>query len=107
MGSSIGQRNFTGAGLEAIHCTISCCDALTAFYLGRRSRGQDHLEALHLLDQAGLPGWDGKVGQVSEVLGMRNLIEYEAREPREEDVRRVVLQASRILAWARGALRDA
>src|SRR3989338_7452601 len=42
-------ENWTAAGLNAVHCAISCCDAMLTFHLGVRSAGEDHMQAVDLL----------------------------------------------------------
>ena len=42
-------ENWTAVGLNAVHCAISCCDALLTFHLGIRSSGEDHMQAVDLL----------------------------------------------------------
>ena len=41
--------NWTAVGLNAVHCAISCCDAMLTFHLGIRSAGEDHMQAVELL----------------------------------------------------------
>lgn len=48
-----GELN--AACLNAIHCAISCADAVTTFYLGERSAGQRHEDVVVLLKRAGMP----------------------------------------------------
>ena len=43
------QNLWAATGLNGIHCSISVCDALTAFYLGERSAGSRHEDVVVLL----------------------------------------------------------
>jgi hypothetical protein len=44
-------ENWTAVELNAVHCAISCCDAILAFHLGIRSSGEDHLQAVDLFNR--------------------------------------------------------
>lgn len=104
MRGAMEARQYTLAGLCAVHCTISLCDALSVFHLGERSRGQDHHEVVGLVGRARLDGWGARAAQVVEILAMKNAFEYEDRDPTEGDVRRSVVQTERFFRWATGHL---
>ena len=42
-------EKWVAVGLNAVHCAISCCDAILTFHLGIRSLGEDHMQAVDLL----------------------------------------------------------
>lgn len=99
--AALTAENLNGAGLAAIHSVISACDALTAFHLGPRSKGQSHGEVAELLGELDLEGVREKVAQVNEVLRLKNLVEYEDREISRQEALRLVRHAERVLSWAR------
>ena len=101
MKNSEEEENWNAAALAAIHCIISCSDALTTFYLEIRSTGQKHEDAAHLLKQTKLPGVEEKTKQFLDVLSLKNLVEYEAGEPSENQARQMIKQTERFYAWAR------
>ena len=98
------SENFNGAGLAAIHSVISACDALTAFHLGIRSKGQGHGEVADLLQGIHLGGIEEKVSQVKEVLALKNLVEYEDREISRRESQRLLRQSERVMAWVKSHL---
>lgn len=92
------------ASLNAIHCTISCADAITTFYLGKHAAGQRHEDVIVLLKQTRLPGVEEKAKQLLDVLALKTLVEYEPEEPTENEARTMIKQAERIYAWTQSNL---
>ena len=88
-----------GAGLLGIHCAISLCDALTTFYLGARSRSEKHQDVVVLLKKIKVKNIDEKIKQVLSILSVKNLVEYEAREFKESDSRKIIIQVERLYVW--------
>ncbi len=89
-------RNWDGTGLAAVHCVISACDALVVYRLGLRSRAQDHGGLIPLLIRAQMP--ESVVGQVREVLAIKNRVEYEARDFGAGEAAEAAKGAKRVLA---------
>ncbi|MFA4857932.1 MAG: hypothetical protein WC901_08185 [Candidatus Margulisiibacteriota bacterium] len=98
------KQLWNGVGLNAVHCAISACDALTTFYLGERSRSQKHQDVVLLLDQVPLKEIKEKTRQVSSILAIKNLVEYEARGFFKEDAQKITLQTRRLYKWIKGQL---
>lgn len=98
------QELWNGVGLNAVHCAISSCDALTTFYLGERSRSQKHEDVTILLRRIDLPEMPQKIKQVSSILSIKNLVEYEAREFYRSDASRIISQTERLYVWIKGKL---
>lgn len=95
------KSNPNSAGLAAIHCAISACDALCVFHLGERSRGQSHHDAVALVGRLPVPEAGRYVLQFAEVLSHKNAVEYEARSLSHEDAGLLVKRAERLLGWAK------
>jgi hypothetical protein len=95
---------WNGVGLNAIHCAISSCDALTTFYLGLRSRGEKHEDIVQLMKRVRASGIEERIKQLLDVLAIKNLVEYEALELGEKDARNAAKQAERIYLWAKQTL---
>ena len=103
MGAAMDRGAWNGAGLAAVHCVISSCDAVTTFLLSERSRGESHSEVSVLL--ARLPGGhDQMTRQISLVLQEKNRIEYDPGEFGRAEAEEMAKRAERVLAWARAAL---
>jgi hypothetical protein len=99
-----GRELWNGVGLNAVHCAISACDSLTAFYLGERSKSQRHEDILILIKQIPIKNIDDRMKQLAAVLAMKNLVEYEAREFHKEDAVKIAIQAERFYLWVKDHL---
>ena len=97
--------NWEGAALAAVHTAISTVDAVTVFYLGQRSRGQKHEDAIALLSATGIPAIAEKRRQFLDILRLKNAVEYEARTTRRAEAEQAALQAERLFLWAKDLLR--
>ncbi len=95
---------WNGVGLNAVHCSISACDALTTFYLGERSKSQKHSDVVILLERIALEEIKERVRQVTAILAIKNLVEYEAREFHKTDAQRILIQTERLYRWITGNL---
>lgn len=100
MEASWGRAERHGALLGAIDSTISAADALTVFYLGERSRGQDHRELVSLVGRLPLDPASEHAQRVSSILSRKSEAEYGSSGPTLRDTDRVVTQARRFLKGA-------
>lgn len=97
------KGNWDSAAVLSVHATISACDALTAKYLNCRCSGAEHLDVLGLIDE--LPAVTDsekrtKKEQIRQVLGLKNIAEYEDRPIEESTARDLLTRAERIAEWA-------
>lgn len=94
-------------GLNGIHCMISSCDALTTYFLGKRSAGERHEDVAALLSE--IQDIDPalrreKVAQVLSVLGPKTRVEYESDLFTEAEARTLGKQVGRFYEWAKRVL---
>jgi len=96
-------RRWNAAVINAVHCGISACDALTVFMLGARHAGDRHEDAISLFQTVGLPKdvLTTKSKQLSRLLGIKNAAEYEERLMNENDAREAVRDAERFFSWVK------
>jgi len=94
---------WNAAVINAVHCGISACDALTVFMLGIRHAGERHEDAISLLQTAGLPKdvLIAKSRQLSRLLGIKNAAEYEERLMDKKDANEAVRDAERFFSWVK------
>jgi hypothetical protein len=88
-------------GLLGVHTTISACDALTVARTGQRWSGQDHAGLRDLVEALRIPGASEALKQISDVLSVKNRVEYEARPFSPSEARILKKQAARVLTWVR------
>lgn len=99
------QRGLWGGALvNAVHCAISACDAVTTYYLGERSSGQRHTDVVFLLQRSAAPEAVSQVRRVQAILSKKSEIEYGATELPASRTRQVIEDAHAVLSWARRIL---
>ena len=98
------NRMWTAAGLNAVHCVISLCDALLVKSQGIRAAGDDHLQAVELLARAPVIGVEKQAAAVRRIMAKKNVIAYESREFRESDAADIFKLTERFYRWTFGYL---
>lgn len=100
------KGRWNSAVVNAVHCGISACDALTVFKMGARHAGERHEDAIALLETLELPKdvLSGKGRQLSRLLGIKNAAEYEERLMYENEAREAVRDAERFFKWVKELL---
>lgn len=93
------SANWTAVGLNAVHCAISCCDAMLVFHLGIRSIGEDHMQVADLLSQLPQGIVTGEVAAFKRIVAKKNLIAYENREFRQTEALDILKLAERFYNW--------
>ncbi|MFH1774447.1 MAG: HEPN domain-containing protein [Methanobacteriota archaeon] len=95
------KGRWNSAVINAVHCGISACDALTVFKIGVRHAGERHEDAITLLESLELPKdvLSSKGRQLSRLLGIKNAAEYEERLMDESEAREAVRDAERFFRW--------
>ena len=106
-GDMLEKGRYNSASMEGIHCAISCCDALTVFYLGQRAHGRRHTDAAELLkDIRSLPAAevDARIRQFREILDFKTPVEYGGDIFSAKEAGQIVLRSGRFLQWCRAHL---
>jgi HEPN domain-containing protein len=100
MENSLKNLEYHGAMLSAIHAAISAGDALTVFYLGERSRGQDHGELISLISRISLEGATVQARRLASILARKTDAEYGSSSPTLKEAESLALQVRRFTSWA-------
>lgn len=87
----------------AIHAAINACDAVCAARLGRRAAGNNHAEAVELVQQAG-PEGAAVARDLSRLLPLKHRAEYEPEAVARGPATTAVERARRCVAAAHGAV---
>jgi len=97
------SARWNAAVINAVHCGINACDALTVFMLGVRHAGERHEDAISLFQTVGLSRdvLTAKGKQLSRLLGIKNAAEYEERLMNENDAREAARDAERFFNWVK------
>ncbi len=97
--SARDTENWTAVGLNAVHCAISCCDAMLTLHLGIRSAGEDHMQAVDLLTRLPQASEGGEANTFKRIIAKKNLIAYENREFRQAEAIDILKLAERFYRW--------
>jgi hypothetical protein len=104
MESALTDHEYHGAALSAVHATMSAGDALTIFYLGERSRGQDHGELVTLVNMVPVDAAALQARRLASILARKTDAEYGSSSLSSRESESLVLQARRFVSWALGHL---
>jgi hypothetical protein len=88
-----GEGNADGLATNAIQAAISLGDAFTVWFLGRRSRAQDHHEVLLLIRQCKVPAAREVSDLLQGILSRKTEVEYQSRQVQTRDARQLAAQA--------------
>ena len=107
MQDALARDDKTQTCSSSVHCVISSCDAITAYFLGIKSTSQRHDDAAKLVRKSGAPGAIEKERQIAEVLSRKSAIEYGSDEPEDKQTQMLAKLAERIYFWAKDTLERA
>ncbi|MFC1590125.1 hypothetical protein ACFL42_01380 [Candidatus Omnitrophota bacterium] len=99
MQKAVDSELWTAVGLSAVHCAISCCDAIITFHLGIRSAGEDHMQAVDLLLRLPKIGSSSEANAFKRIITKKNLIAYECREFRQSEAIEISKLTERFYSW--------
>ena len=103
MQQAMQSERWNAAGLNAVHCAISACDAVLVQHTGQRSASSDHDAAASLLRAlADVPDARQKAETFLRILVEKNLIEYEEREITHHNAAELAKLTEWFYRWAHG-----
>ena len=107
MKDELANKRWNLVVLAGVHCTISACDALTIFFLGKKHKGIKHADAAKLLTS--IEGLDPKElaeksSQFISILDFKTPVEYDKTVFKESNVRELVKRVERFYSWVREKL---
>ncbi len=103
MQQAMQAERWNAAGLNAVHCAISACDAVLVRHTGQRSASSDHDAAASLLRAlSDIPDVRQKTETLLRILTEKNLIEYEEREITRHDAAELAKLTERFFRWVEG-----
>ena len=91
-------------GLTGVHCVISLTDALTVYFSGHRSSGEDHQQAAELLKRIRIEQADLYARKLKLIIAKKNAIAYDEREFYKSEAQEILKQVSRFYSWGIAAL---
>ncbi|MGI0129458.1 MAG: hypothetical protein ACREEC_04800 [Thermoplasmata archaeon] len=104
MERSAGVGDLPGAVLAAVHASIAAGDAVTIYFSGVRSRGEDHREIVALVRRVPAKGAETHARQLAAILDRKAIADYGPSLGSESTANHLLQQARRWIAWAREVL---
>jgi len=106
MVDALTNERWNAAGLNGIHCLITSCDALTVYFLGKRSASQRHEDVIKLINELDIDDKTkrDRLGQALSILQPKTRVEYEGELFTEKEAHTMAKRVERFYAWARGLL---
>lgn len=107
MRDELTNKRWNLAVLAGVHCTISACDALTIFFLGKKHKGMKHADAAKLLasiEGLNLKELREKSSQFISILDFKTPVEYGKTVFKEPDARELAKRVERFYGWVREKL---
>lgn len=92
-------ENWTALGLNAVHCAISCCDAMLAFHLGIRSISDDYMDAVDLLQRIPQFHNSDELNTFKRIIAKKSVVAYENREFRQAEALDILKLTERFYNW--------
>jgi hypothetical protein len=102
---SLAAGDPSAAGVLAIHAGITAVDAITIHFLGLRSAGQRHADAIALVAQTAHPRKADLQRQLNELISEKKSVEYEGRRISTGDSEKMVKLSARIVDAAKETVR--
>lgn len=100
---ALQAQRWNAAGLNAVHCAISSCDAVLVYYTEQRSASPDHEEAADLLGVLPkVPDVKQKAQTLRRIVHEKHLIEYEDRAFTAQEAADLAKLTERFYRWAKG-----
>jgi len=102
MREALEAGRWSAVGLNAVHCTISACDAVLVYYTEQRSASSDHEDAAYLLGSLPkVPDVKAKAETLRRIVHEKHLIEYEDRAVTAQEAAEFAKLTERFYAWAK------
>lgn len=102
MQQAMQAERWNAAGLTAVHCAISACDAVLVYYTEQRSTSPDHETAAYLLSAlAKVPDAKQKAEALRRILHEKHVIEYEERAFTGHEAADLAKLTERFYRWAK------
>jgi len=99
---------YNAAGVLIVHAAIAYTDALTIKFGGVRSKGEDHMAAVDLLQQVLALDEKGKAGtrHLEKIINEKNRVSYEGEVHTKKDIDNLWKHLLRYQTWALYMLTD-
>jgi len=99
---SLESQEWNAVAINAIHATISGCDAMCVYFLGKRHAGDDHNQAAALFKKIkSSDEFNTNANRIVRILRMKNLAEYEERLVYQGEAEKILKDCERFLEFVK------
>ena len=103
--TSLANKEWNAAAINAIHCCISASDAMCVFFLGKRHSGESHNDAAGLLKTIkNTDEFNTNVNRIIRILRMKNMAEYEERLVYQSEAEKIYKDCERFFDFVKSHL---
>ncbi len=103
--NSFKKEEWNAAAINAIHCSISACDAMCVYFLGKRHSGEDHNDAASLFKTIKSDDeMNTNANRILRVLRMKNMAEYEERLVFKSEAEKILKDCERFFEFVKDSL---
>jgi uncharacterized protein (UPF0332 family) len=104
--SSFTAEEWNASAINAIHSSISACDAMCVYFLGKRHAGENHDEvvSLFMTIKGGNEEIKANANRILRILRIKNMAEYEERLVYRPEAEKVLKDCERFFEFVRKEL---
>ena len=104
--SSFTAEEWNASAINAIHSSISACDAMCVYFLGKRHAGENHDEVVNLFMaiKSGNEEIKTNANRILRILRIKNMAEYEERLVYRLEAEKVLKDCERLLEFVKKEL---
>jgi len=103
--TSFSKQEWNASTINAIHSCIAACDAMCVYFLGKRSCGESHGDAVKLFKIIkNSKEIDTNASRISRILSIKNMAEYEERLVFRSESEKILKDCERLLDFVKKQL---
>ena len=103
--TSFSNQEWNASTINAIHSCIAACDAMCVYFLGKRSAGESHGDAVKLFKMINnSKEIDANANRISRILSIKNMAEYEERLVFRLESEKILKDCERLLDYVKKQL---
>ena len=103
--SSFNSGEWNASTINAIHACIAAGDAMCVYFLGKRSAGETHNEAVNLFKKIGATEEiNTNANRIMRILRTKNMAEYEERLVYKTEAEKVLKDCERLFQFVKTEL---
>ena len=103
--TSFSKQEWNASTINAIHSCIAACDSICVYFLGKRSAGDKHGDAVKLFKMIkNSKEIDANASRISRILSIKNMAEYEERLVFKSESEKILKDCERLFDYVKQQL---